>query len=512
MEESETLARSGPSRAPSIAPREWRWILVAAGAVTVASAVPYVIAWALTPPGHVWMGTTHNGVDTAVHWSWIVQARDGSFFLSNLFATEPHSGRFVHLWAWAIGTTAAALRVSYVVVYHLSRLLFTFTSVVLVYRLAACVVAQTEPRRWATAAVAAGSGLGWVVGLSGDPYASADLVQPEVVTFLALYSSGLFAFSITLFLLALTSLLEAERTGRARDAVVAGVALLLLINVHTYEAVPLAVIWGAHLVIGRLRHGRFSARALRATAIAAAVAAPAAAWMSWYLFADPVFRLRATVPTPSLPLGHYLLGFGLLIPLAAIGARTEGARRDMVVLLIAWALLQLGLGYAPIGLQRKLLMGVHIPVALLAGLGLARVRAGRGGWRAAAVVLVLAGSSNVFFTARDVHALVVRGGDLSNFRAYVPRETYDGFTRARETPSTAVIATTPEYSPHVAIVAGRTTLPGHWGETPRYPEKQALVRAVLEGRLSLPGFAAATGATHLLVDGRLFALRPARPR
>ncbi|MEN8375010.1 MAG: hypothetical protein ABFS34_06120 [Gemmatimonadota bacterium] len=498
--------RTGLPGAPLIAPREWRWILAAAGAVTAFSAIPYLVAWTLTPPGHVWMGTTHNGVDTAVHWSWIVQARDGSFFLSNLFAAEPDSGRFVHLWAWGIGTVAAAARTPYAVVYHLARLLFTFTSVVLVYRLAAYVVPQTEPRRWATAVVAAGAGLGWLVGLSGAPFGSADLVQPEVVTFLALYSSGLFAFSITLFLLALTSLLEAERTGRTRDAIVAGLALLLLINVHTYDAVPLVVIVGAHLVIGRLRHGRFSTRLLRAAGIAAAVAAPAAAWMLWYLSTDAVFQLRAAVPTPSLPLGHYLLGFGLLIPLAVIGARTEGAERDMVVLLVAWAFLQLGLGYLPVGLQRKLLMGVHIPVALLAGLGMVRVRLRRGGLWAAAVVFVLLSLSNVFFTARDLHALISRGGDLSNFRAYVPRVTYDGFTRAGETPATAVIATSPEYSPHVAMVAGRTTLPGHWGETPHYREKQALVRAVLEERLSLAAFAGATGATHLLIDDRLILL------
>jgi hypothetical protein len=486
---------------------EWRWALALAAVVAVVTTVPYLIAWIRTPPGHVWIGTTHNGTDTSVHWSWIVQARDGSFFLSNLFATEPQSGRFVHLWAWAIGAFSALLHVPYVAVYQASRVVFTFTSVALVYRLAARVTDDVRCRRWATATAVVGGGLGWLVGLAGAPFATADLVQPEIVTFLALYSSGLFAFSITLFLLVLTGLVEAERTGRDRDAVIAGVAAFLLINVHTYDVVPLAAAWAAYLIVLAIRSGSLPRRGLRASAIAAAIAAPAALWMLAYVLADPVFRLRAAVETPALSPGHYLLGFGLLLPLAALGAQHESAKRPMVAFLITWAAVQLALAYMPTSMQRKLLMGVHVPIALLAGLGLARVGASRWGWAAAAALLVVASLGNVYFVARDLDVLAQRGGDLSNFRTYVPRDVVEGLAMAARTPRDAVIATSPEYSPHVAMKTGRKTVPGHWAETPRYEEKRAFVNGLLEGRMSLAEFATATGATHLLVGARVIRLR-----
>ena len=506
MGRSETREAPDASGTPLVARAEYGWALGAAAVVTLATAVPYLVAWAWTPLGQVWMGTTHNGMDTAVHWSWIAQAREGSFFLSNLFATEPQSGRFVHLWAWGIGALSALLQVPYVAVYHASRLLFTFTTVVLVYRLAAFVAGDPRARRWATAAVCVGAGLGWIVGLSGAPFGSADLVQPEVVTFQALYTSGLFAFSLTLFLLALVSLLEAERSGSSRWALAAGVAALLLVNVHTYDVVPLAAAWVAHLIVGRARRGAFSRPALRATAIAAAVAAPGVAWTAWYFLSDPVLQARVAVATASPPPGHYAVGFGLLLPLAVLGVSHESARRDMVLLLAAWAILQLGLGYAPVPFQRKLLMGVHVPIAMLAGLGLARIGARHHGRAVATVLLVLAALSNLFFVARDLNALSERRGDLSNFATYVPRDVYEGFVRARALPRSAVVAATPGYSPHVAAVAGRTTLPGHWGETPDYDRKRALVTGVLAGEMSLGAFAGETGATHLLVDGRLIEL------
>jgi hypothetical protein len=442
-----------------------------------------------------------------VHWSWIVQARDGSFFLSNLFATEPQSGRFVHLWAWAIGSLSAVLHAPYVAVYHASRAAFTFTSVALLYRLAAFVTDDASGRRWATVTVVAGAGIGWLVGLLGAPFGSADLVQPEIVTFLALYSSGLFAFSITLFLLVLTGLLSAERSGRDRHAVIAGVAAFLLVNVHTYDAVPLAAAWGAYLLLVGIRRRAVPLRGLRASVIAAVLAAPAAVWMLWYVLGDPVFRLRAAVATPVLPPGHYLLGFGLLLPLAALGARYRGARRDMVAFLVAWGLIQFALAHLPVSVQRKLLMGVHVPIALLAGLGLARIRAWPRGSALSAVLLVVLSLGNVFFVARDLNVLAERGGDLSNFRTYVPADVAEGLARARLTPEDAVIATSPEFSPHVAMFAGRSTLPGHWGETPRYHEKRAVVNGLLAGRMSLAAFADATGATHLLVGETLVPLR-----
>jgi hypothetical protein len=507
VESGEARTASDRSNATRFAAGEWPWALALAAVVALATTVPYLIAWAQTPPDHVWIGTTHNGTDTSVHFSWIVQARDGSFFLSNLFATEPQSGRFVHLWAWAIGALSALLHLPYVWVYHASRVAFTITSVVLVYRLAAHVTDEPLGRRWATATVVVGGGLGWLLGLAGAPFATADLVQPEVVTFLALYSSGLFAFSITLFLLVLTGLLSAERTGRDRDAVIAGAAAFLLINVHPYDAIPLAAAWTAYLLVLGIGTRSLPRRAFRASGIAAAIAAPAALWMLWYLLVDPVFMLRAAVATPALSPGHYLLGFGLLLPLAALGARYEPARRPMIALLVGWAVLQLGLGYLPTSVQRKLLMGIHVPIALLAGLGLARIHASRRGWAAAAALIVIVSLGNVFFVARDLSVLAERGGDLSDFRTYVPRDVVDGLAAAARTPRDAVIATSPEYSPHVAMVAGRTTVPGHWGETPRYHEKRAIVEDVLEGRTDLAAFAAATGATHLLVRDRLIPLR-----
>jgi hypothetical protein len=49
-----------PGDAPRFESGEWRWALLVAALATLATTVPYLLAWARTPPGHVWIGTTHN--------------------------------------------------------------------------------------------------------------------------------------------------------------------------------------------------------------------------------------------------------------------------------------------------------------------------------------------------------------------------------------------------------------------------------------------------------------------
>jgi hypothetical protein len=73
------------------------------------------------------------------------------------------------------------------------------------------------------------------------------------------------------------------------------------------------------------------------------------------------------------------LGYGLLVPLAAWGAtllvresrkRDEGARLWLPVI---WATVGFVVPYLPVSFQRKMVMGLHLPIALLAGVGLSHL-------------------------------------------------------------------------------------------------------------------------------------------
>jgi hypothetical protein len=87
--------------------------------------------------------------------------------------------------------------------------------------------------------------------------------------------------------------------------------------------------------------------------------------------------------TPSLPPWEYALGYGLILLLALGGIAVALRRHDrMDLFLLAWVGSVVVLLYVPFALQRRFITGLHVPLTLLAALGLEqifwpRVRASR---------------------------------------------------------------------------------------------------------------------------------------
>jgi asparagine N-glycosylation enzyme membrane subunit Stt3 len=80
--------------------------------------------------------------------------------------------------------------------------------------------------------------------------------------------------------------------------------------------------------------------------------------------------------TPAPPVLDFALGYGLLGLLAIVGIwiivrqRLNPASAEWLVLL--WAVITVVLVYLPFDLQRRLINGLHIPVCILAAIGLSR--------------------------------------------------------------------------------------------------------------------------------------------
>ena len=95
----------------------------------------------------------------------------------------------------------------------------------------------------------------------------------------------------------------------------------------------------------------------------------------FYLYKrDAVFRARANSPTPSPEIWWFLAGYGLVLVWAALGAalaarpneRQGSSDRDYSkLLIIVWAVVGFVIPYIPVGQQRKLVMGLQIPLCIL---------------------------------------------------------------------------------------------------------------------------------------------------
>ena len=515
---------------------EWRYALLFGGGVMLLTCLPYLIVWALQPPGGVFQGLLFNSDDQSVYLAWMRQARDGHFFFRNLFTTEPQLGGTVHVYFWLLGSLCRLLPISLAAMLHVGRVVFGTLTLMLVYRFGCLFTEQVRVRRLILWMTTFSAGLGWIAvwRQSGAPTPERwlhlqplDLWQTEMFTLPSLYVNGIFPISFALMLGILIFLVLAEERRQLRWAAAAGAAGLLLGNIHSYDVIILAAVWAAYLAGRALVARRDLGRALGAAVLAAAIALPAVLYQYWVLKHDPIFAARAAVPTLSRPLPLMLQGYGLLLPLMLVGLATLPWRavreRPVLILASVWVVVGFAVPYLPVAFQRKLSMGLHFPVALLAALGLAATTAWlqrlRPRLRATpvwiAVLLLLTPTPAVWFY-RDLDLAVgVNLTSTMTYPAWWPEDTVAAWRWLDgHLPADGATYVFPLRGLLLPEATGHPVVAGHWGETPHFSETVKAGRRFLRGELSpteSAAFLRERRATHLLIShaGR-FVMRTAR--
>jgi arabinosyltransferase C len=524
----EFRAPRGEARAIGAVERsEYRFALAVAAGVMAVTCLPYVLCWYATPPGGVFAGVLANADDHGVYLAWMRQARDGHFCFRNLFTNEPQSGRYVHLYFWLLGSLARVTGLSLPLADHLGRCLAGIATLLLAYRLGAFFTSDRFTRRVILWTTACSSGLGWLFWLPHVSQRSpVDAWQPEAFTFQSLYMNGLFAVSLALMLGVVIGLLLADLHRRSRYAVAAGLCGLLLANIHTYDTLTLAVVWAGYLLAALCAAPREFARRLGHALLAGLVAAPGLAYEVWYYRSEQVFQQRVAVPTLSPPFRLYLWGYGLLLPLAAYGAwlllrRARLRETPHLLLPPVWAAVGLALPYLPVTYQRKLVMGEHLPLALLAGIGIAglvwllwppgtpvvrRILAG--------AVIALTAVTPVRYMLRDVELAMEKNVTTTSVHpVWWPASDFAAMNWMSEhLPPDAVILAYPIGAVFMPAVTDRTVYAGHWGETPGFTKKMDQVTRfysgtdptvagpVTPGRPVAGGYSASNAASPFLYD------------
>jgi hypothetical protein len=423
------LASGATSSAANLDAAERRRVWVVIAAALLAMALPYVWAALITRAGFGYAGLLYNPDDQNVHLAWARQARDGHFFFRDLFTTEGlvngERPFFTNLFSWLLGLISST-GLPLVMVYHAARLLGAALTLWWFYALCASLTTDRRVRFVALLLAAFGGGAGWLAPLFHQVPLLRDRVfidrpdleifglshpmMPEAFTFASAFVFSLNIASMALLTLVYLLTLRACISGRWRTAMGAGLAALLLANIHTYDVLPLNVVmllWAAWSspITHNIRRARQLARddsepartTRAADAEAIKEATPASgSRLSWIapllvvLFTLPPlgyqalvfarsaeFQIKALTPTPAPPPLDIFLSYGLLMPLALWGVcsglrdRRFAAARGPLLLMTAWTVVTLIMIYAPVSFARKMIEGVHLPLCFLAACGLA---------------------------------------------------------------------------------------------------------------------------------------------
>jgi len=395
---------------PMVTWREMAPVLAWALLVMALTALPYIWAIGQAEPGQQFEGFIWGVDDGNVYLQWIRQASEGRVLLRNQYTVLPQNPHFFNVFLLALGKVTAWTGQYPGIVFHLARLVGGVVLLAAIYLLAA-FISRSKAVRWGALALASlGSGFGWLVaawaGTIPDqlpvpmhPPDYAPLppqtwqVQPEAVTFLSLLLNPLFVWSMALMCLVLVSAAVTLERRSFGWAALTGVLLLLIGNVHGYDIFVLHATIITFGLLSVLRGQIPLARAAALYLLIFAIAAPSPIWAWWAANQDPAYMAKVETPTLSVPMLDMAVGYGLILLLAIPGAWYAVRRWNVnprLMLPVCWVVTDAVLLYAvkPAGspefhweplfsFQRKMAEGLHIPLSVLAAVGLALVIAPR---------------------------------------------------------------------------------------------------------------------------------------
>jgi hypothetical protein len=376
---------------------ERHWVLLWAILIVGLTCLPYLVAWIATPADTQYTGLLINHYDGESYYAKMQQGARGDWLFHLAFTPEPHDGAFIFTFYLALGHLAGILGLPIPLIYHLARIAAGLFFLLVAYRFISRFLQKVQSRRAAFLLLGFSAGFGWLLAPLG--LITADLWVAEGFTFLSILANPHFPLAIGLMLLLFTHVLdvsppkstpstERAKTGRPTMTRLLGAAGLgLLLAVIQPFAVPVALaVLSVYLGILALHEHCLPGIGILITAVAAASATPVMLYDLYVYRANPALAAwSAQNITPSLPLWDYALGYGLILLLALGGIAVALRRREHTHLfLLAWVGSVAVLLYMPFALQRRFITGLHVPLTLLAALGLEqivwpRVRARRRG-------------------------------------------------------------------------------------------------------------------------------------
>jgi hypothetical protein len=500
---------------------ELRWAAVIAAALMVLTCLPYLYGLLIRPDGWYYSGLLTNPDEHNVYLAYMKQAADGRLFLIDPFTSEPQSGRVLNVFLLALGTFARGAHLPLPVVYHLARVVSGWLLLMAVYCLAAQVLATVSGRRMAVVLAGLASGLGWLYPAAGGRPHPIDygpgLIMPEAITFLSLLLNPLFCFSVFLMIATIGLAAHAFALGSVRSAVLAGLAALVLGNIHTYDLIPVAAVLAAYLIMLAATR-RLTVRGIGLALLIAALAAPSLIYQLWLIRGGEVTLVVKSQETPVRSPAPLLLALGLGLPLAlaVVGAVRSALRgaSDGARLVALWLVLGFAAVYLSVPFQRKLAEGLHVPICLLAVLALEpawrKARDRRGLW--IGVLLVLATiPSNILFVNRALQDV------RTNNAAYIGNAMPPLYLRADqrgalgwlegEATQSDLLLCNSFLGSYAPSLAGCRVYVGHWAETLHFQNKLGKLAWFLKAGTPDAGreaFCREEGITYVLRDDTIY--------
>ncbi len=456
----------------AVGKKESRWALAWAVLIVGLSCLPYLYAWLSTPADTFYTGLIVNPYDGNSYLAKMRQGARGEWLFHLPYTPEEHPGAFIYTFYLFLGHLAAWTGLPLILVYHLARVLSGVFLLLVAYRFAALFLEDIGERRTAFLLIGLSSGLGW---LASPFLLTPDLWIPEAVTFYAIFTNPHFPLVVALMLLIFAHVVE----GRLWWACLAS---FLLAVIQPFGLLTIYAVLGGYLALRWIMDKRFPRLEVIITVASGVVTVPLIIYDFYVFTSNPAMKAWAAQNlTLSPPPWHFALGYGLVFVLALAGL-VWSIRERCNLLLATWVVVNVSLLYAPFSLQRRLVTGLHIPLCILAAVGLCRYLLPRRPLLRN-VIIALTLPTNILLLVASTGGAARHEHPLHVYRA--EKEALD-WLRENTAPHEVVLASPGEDSPGpfpfpgngllIPAWAGNRVLYGHPFETIEAEEKRAQVK------------------------------------
>ena len=330
-----------------------------------ATSFPYLLSFAYTPAGYhyTWILPPYPE-DSFGYMSWSQQAARGALLFKVKYTAMPQSAFLFHPFFLISGWTSRLFSLDVGLTHLIVKEVGVAAFFLIFYKYDDFLGLTDFQTVLASVLVGVSSGIGGIFGFANvtDRIKPADLWVPELSTYWSLLWNPLFPYSLLLMLLVVYQVDRATRYKNKRDVWLAGLTAGILALVHPYSQ-PLLLAFATILFVVRLRKEWLSY--LVRYCLLSFPFDLYLLWVSKFQTVVSEHNLRGAMTSP--PVTALLAGFGVPLLICLLGlVLRRGRWLKKYWQLALWFLLSLACAYLPFWFQRKLILGAHIPLCILA--------------------------------------------------------------------------------------------------------------------------------------------------
>ena len=461
---------------------KWRLVLLVLG-LWAAIIIPYGIVYFSTPGDKVFAGFLLNPMDGNTYLAKMYQGQMGEWRFHLLYTADVGEGHYLYVFYLFLGHLARWIGAPLILIYHAARLISAALMVLSLDALLRSILHDRLSVIYASILLLFGSGLGWLFLASGA--ITPDFWVAEIYPFLSAYVNPHFPLSLALMAWLLNPDMVTRRgIGFGFLKAFAG---LVLTNLAPFGGVIVGFVWSGSLILDWIMHSSKGQLRDRIGHLAwfTSGAAPMAVYILWVMRTDPLlagWNAQNITATPSL--GQVIAALSPAL-LATIPGAVYALKRDGSISchLFVWAILGLVVIYLPVGIQRRFMLGLFIPLAILAVTGMRSVIKVESRWRAVMIIIILLSLP----TNLVVLLAGLRGGATQERMLFISKNEAAALDwLASETPPDALVMASPEMGLFIPSYSGRRVVYGHPYETVRATEMESAATTFYQTGGKLP--------------------------